>query len=253
MSLSISSRWRRCAAAALGVPLAAYLAACSASDAAGPPLVELGPARSVTVVAASVPPDPPEAGGSAPDAAALDLCELARDADLAADLGRWPEYRQPLAGAMPSVDVDALPADLGPQAVLTPRRIAAMDLVWDTVDARCGVEPLRRQCRSLLFMALADPLGRGASGEDPGEVEVAFDVALANLDDLRSATEDPALLSSLAAHHRVTAAARVSFEATGFRPEGLGGLEPLVDDLVALTEPELLDPLEELERACGMA
>jgi hypothetical protein len=213
------------------------LAGCARSGQAEPPVVLLEPRPGAAAEQAAPGPE---------------LCDLVDDAEVAVDPARWHRYLPALeAVAPPGLDLAAIVADLAAGADATPTRLAGLDRIWDLVDERCHPEGLDAQCRNLIMIGLADPLGWGARGADPVEVEAAFDLALTNLDDLAGRTSDPALRAALEVHRRVTAGARDAFAAAGWGPGGLDGLAPVEADMVALGTPEVFEPVAALQSACG--
>lgn len=240
---------RRAGALAL---LLALAAGCGHSSSARPPLVSLGPNQSEGAAPAGTsPPGSPVAATPAGD----EVCEFALDPEVSGDLTRWPEHREVLDEALPpEVDVDEVLTLLAdPHSILTPRRIAALDDVWTVLDQRCGASPHRVRCRSLMFYMMADPLARAAAGEDPAEVEAAFDVAIEKLEVLVAALPtEPWVADAVAAHLRVIQAARQALAAAGWRPGGFDALEPLAEDMAALGDPSVTEPLGSLEGGCGL-
>ena len=241
---------RRAGALALLLVLAA---GCGRSSSAEPPLVMLEPDQggSSVVPSSASPPSPPVPAASTDG----EVCAFALDPEVSGDLSRWPEYRDVLDEALPpEVDVDEVLTLLAePRSVLTPRRIAALDDVWTVLDERCGATPHRVRCRSLMFYMLADPLARAANGEDRAELEAAFDLAVEKLEVLVGAlAAEPQVADAVEAHLRVVRAARESMAAAGWRPEGLNALEPMAEEMMALGDPSVTEPLGFLEGGCGL-
>lgn len=182
-----------------------------------------------------------------------DVCGLVNDPDLVLDVGAWESSIPELESILPpGTDVRGVLADVAEDAASTPTRLARMDAMWDGLDEHCGVEPDQQQCRDLVMVALADPLGWGSTGEDAVEVEAAFDLALANLIDMRAAAQDEGLQHALDAQITFTTGARDAFARAGWGPDGLAEMEDIQADIVVLGSAEVTGPLFALESRCGL-
>lgn len=242
-------RRQRLSLMATGVALA--LAGCGGPARSEPPVVMLDePVEPPPVRAEAAPVEPAVVPLQADRP---DVCGLVDDANLVLDVDAWESSIPELESILPpGIDVRGVLADVAGDAQATPTRLTRMDAMWDGLDEHCGVEPERQRCRDLVMVALADPLGWGSIGEDPVEVEAAFDLALANLTDLRAVAQDEGLQHALDAQIRFTAGARDAFARAGWGPDGFAEMEDIQADIVVLGSAEVTGPLFALESQCGL-
>lgn len=194
------------------------------------------------------------AGLDAGDEAAggRDACDLVRERELASDATRWVDYVPALQALVPAeFDVAAFVAEIVADVPTTPSFMARLDQLFDAVDAHCDQDPLAEQCRSLTVIALTDALGWAARSDDPAEIETGFAVATANWRDLRDRVAGDDLRRAVDANLRFLTDAGAALAAVGWGPDRLDVLEPLEDQIVALAELEVIEPLYELEAQCG--
>jgi hypothetical protein len=194
--------------------------------------------------------EPADVMGTVAAPTALDPCDLVRLPQVAADPVRRLEYREVAEAAVPeAVDDRAWP---GPDEVFDVSTLAAVDRLWDALDHRCGRPDDAGRCRNLVVASLADPFGRLAAGEPAPELAAAFELAVANLTEVRDLAGDAALVRALDVHVAALDAARSALAAGGWGADDFAALDAVAGDLVALGEPEVVEPLLQLQHDCGL-